>query len=427
MLTKKLLALLSCLLLMSSCGKKDDQTQPADTPKPADTPQTADAPQTDTQPQADNKPADDDPIEGRSFKAIDPEPPIDTSAAEELIKDVKNDVNDLKAIVKSSTEISETEYEALLLKTKECKIDDENIVQECPALTAIMFLTNIEGRQIQNQNEVLQKLVRHSDPMIRGFAYMTLDNVCNSPEIATDIMPFVQKETESFPLEMGLKAFMGCTSTYRGVFDTAKVAATSPDRNIRKGAARALTNTGDVEGSSDIMRKLLSDSDGLVLEVACYNAGTLHDDTLVPDIVNLLKSDKRYQYPCSMALTDMWINYPDHTHVSKAAYDATVEFLSTASFTEDDSAWSIMDRLSLFNTDKFAAWKKQSPWTKDDALAKALVHIAVDEKAGYANRTSAIKAIVKYGSDSVQKDAEKTISKQKSNDSKRLSPLFRLK
>lgn len=432
MLYRKLLTLTACFCLLTSCGKKDEpqttnqikndevKNDEAKNDEVKNDEVKSDEVKSDEVKDADD--AQPEPLEGRSFKAIEPEPPIDTSAADALLKDVPNDINALKALAKSSSELSESEYEALLIKTKDCQLDDDNDVVECPASMALMMLTNIEGRTIQNKDAVLRKLARHSDPKVRGFVYQAAGNLCESPENATELMPLITNESESFPLQKGLEAYSGCTRTYRGIFELAKKSAASPDKNVRKGVARALNNAYDVEGASDIMKALLNDKDPHVTEVACFNAGSLHDDALAPIIASHINdAHEQNQSACMMGLIDMWIDYPEHTHTSKAAYDATVNFLQSASFTEKDSAWGFLDKLSLFaSVAKFDAWKQNATWINDDALSKALMHIAGDEKSGYATRASALKAIVRFGSDETKKEIKKTIDAQKTDEAKRL-------
>jgi len=403
---KKQFALIAaCTIILSSCGTKTEPAQTSEASSEAANVEATEAP----------KPAT---PEESAVKT----PEIDTSAAEALLKGVDNTYEALSQLVAGDADVTETQYEALLLQTTKCEtFDDENAV--CPARTVLTSF-DINERNIQNKDAVLRKMAHHPDVRVRTTVYLQMGNVCENPENGVEILHIVEKETDFFALAMGLEAFKECSKQYPVIINRALEAATSQSKQVRNAAVYALSGDPENPKVIETMKKLLDDTDSQVVQSACMQAGGFYNDDLVPAIAEHLTNKfyaKQYYYSCTHALTQMWLDFPNHAHHSQAAFDATVKFLEEAEFnSENTPLWSILDLLTPQNSDTLTSWKENSPWVQTDALANAVMHLALNEKDELPNRLSAVNVIKTYGSNKALKTLEKGLKADKSENGKRL-------
>jgi hypothetical protein len=312
------------------------------------------------------------------------------------------------------------EYEALILSFGKCEMQDGKPDVKCISHKAVpkhRKARKMDGKDVYG---VHKKMIRHKHPAVRGYAYDQLENLEDEAQIK-EILEQMKNDKDSYVLSRGIRAMKNSLKHSKDLTDFVKGNIKHEHKDVRISVANAMGSkwNKDVEGLVDGLRTLLTDTDVDVRKTACQMAGSLGNDTIVPDMVKVIDNNEdKAQGECAKALVAMWYDFPAHENTSEAAYKAYLDYLKKAPRTANLPEWQAITNLKNTGKAKFDAWKAKATYFKAEELVAALADIAKDDAASKLARTNAIDVIAVHGTKADLEGMKDAIAASTSKDAK---------
>lgn len=173
------------------------------------------------------------------------------------------------------------------------------------------------------------------------------------------------------------------------------------NKEVRKAIALSVGNTWSqgIDGVNDAAKKLLADGDDDVRKTMLGYVGKLGDESFIPELVKVLNdpAQGKLHGEAMRSLYTLWYDYPQHKNTSKAAYEATVNYLKATPRTKDLPAWQTIGELQNRNAKDYDAWKAKATYYNNAEFVKLMMDIAADPNANWLGRGPAVKVISKIG------------------------------
>ena len=221
-----------------------------------------------------------------------------------------------------------------------------------------------------------------------------------SAETASKLVKALENEQNPFVLKEGIRTLANELKR-DDVKKFVLVQIGNDNKEVRKAIALSVGNSWSkgLDGVKDAAMKLLGDGDEDVRKTMLGSVGQLADDSFVPELVKVLNDPSlgKLHGEAMRSLYTMWYDYPQHKNTSKAAYEATVNYLKTTPRTKDIPAWQAVGGLQNQNAREYEAWKAKATYYSNAEFVKLMMDIAADPNANWLGRGPAVKVIAKIG------------------------------
>lgn len=298
--------------------------------------------------------------------------------------------------------MSEPEYEALFLAYSKVPINQETLELEKNFVSSAKAKA-MRGHKVPATAGAIRDMLIHSEfPQVRGIAmmqYMSITGVSDND--VAKLLSVLNNEKDLFVIKEGIKALsneMKKPEVSRFILSNVN----HENKNIRRAVALAVGNTWSigVDGVKDAALTLMNDNDKDVRSSILSNVGELADDSLVPELVKVLNDPAQHKLHgyCLKSLYTMWYNYPKHANTSKAAYEATMNYLKKTPRSKDIPAWTAIGELQHQNAKEYDNWRSKASYYRNPDYLNVMMDIAADANANWLGRAQAVKVIAKIGS-----------------------------
>lgn len=312
--------------------------------------------------------------------------------------------------------LSAPEYEALFLAYSKVPVNQETLELEKNFVGSAKNKA-IKGRKLPaTAGAIMDQLIHSEYPQVRGVAMMQYRGITGvSDQDAKKLLGVLANEKDLFVIKEGIKTL----SNEMKKPDVAQFILSKlnhENKNIRKAVALAVGNTWSigVKGIKDAALTLMNDNDKDVRSSIMSNVGELADDSLVPELVKVLNDPEQHKLHgyCLRSLYTMWYNYPRHQNTSKAAYEATMNYLKKTPRSKDIPAWTAIGELQHRNAKGYDEWLSKASYYRNAEFLNVMMDIATDPNANWLGRSQAVKVIAKIGT---KADLEKLKAKVQAN------------
>lgn len=345
-----------------------------------------------------------------------------SNAAQKLLESVPFTQEGLVSMVKSSGELTETEYEALILAYSKCKINQETLkLEENPVhKTRSVVRDTHKNPSGEIVNAVQKRLLNHESPLVRGFIVEGVQSLFGvNKENVQAVLDMLKNEKDLYVINSGINALsneMKDDGVAAFIFAQAK----NENSAIRTSAAKAIGNSwsAGVSGATEAIIALINDKDQNVRGSACAGSGKLGDERVIAELVKVLDNpaEAEIHNKCISGLCTLWFDYPFHEKTSKAAYDATLNYLKKTPRTKDVPSWTTVGSFKTFNEDKLPEWEKKATYFNRSEIVAVMSSIAADADANWLGRKSAVEAIAQYGTKADLEKLQKTVETNTGDD-----------
>lgn len=312
--------------------------------------------------------------------------------------------------------MSEPEYEALFLAYSKVPINQETLELEKNFVSSAKAKA-MRGHKIPATAGAIRDNLIHSEfPQVRGIAMMQYMSIMGvSDNDVAKLLGVLNNEKDLFVIKEGIKALSNeMKKPEVSQFILSKV--NHENKNIRRAVALAVGNTWSigVDGIKEAALTLMNDNDKDVRSSILSNVGELADDSFVPELEKVLNDPGQHKLHgyCLKSLYTMWYNYPKHQNTSKAAYEATLNYLKKTPRSKDIPAWAAIGELQHRNAKEYDGWLSRATYYKTGDFLKVMMDLAADPNANWLGRSQAVKVISKIGS---KGDLEKLKAKIQAN------------
>ena len=342
----------------------------------------------------------------------------DESPAMKLLNSVEFSEEGLVSMIKTPADqpLSDDEYEALWLAYSKVPINQGKLELDANPIGKARSTIMKDHKRPANASAIQEKLLTNPSPQVRGMAMGQFSSLFGlSKENVAKLTSILAEEKDPFVIKEGVRALSNELKKEEAAkFVLGQVK--SDNKNIRQVVAYAVGNYWSigVPGVTDAAKTLIADKDEDVRGAMLGHVGKLEDESFIPELVKVLSDDKQYKLhdECMNSLYKLWYDFPFHKHTSKAAYDATIAYLSKKPRTENVPAWNSVGELRTQAESSFGAWKAKATYFKVDEYIKLMTDIATDANANWLGRSGAIDVIEKLGT---KADLEKVQSAVKAN------------
>jgi hypothetical protein len=368
------LAVLCTVIVLSSCGKQSDKSEPA--PDPATKMQDKAA----------------DTVNAGIDKA---------TAAVDKAKDT---------VTASEDALTLEAYEKLVLGLAGCKLQGYSIDSKCDGAKALedaLKNTKTNMKDLLGFNAQLgQKLIGHTAPAVRVKAASLMSSVVGTAGASQDaIVAAAEKETDPGVLQAFIRTVSNDGAKNPKVGAMLMKTVEHADKEVRLQSVYALSSSWNRElagGAEKLAAVAETDADAKVRQAACEYGGKLGNQAMLPVLEKLTaKSDDKDMYAaCMEGLGAMFHQYPFYETKNEAAYKLFLKRLDATPRSEHAPPWGVM---SLFRYagdakhEKLAEWKKQATWFKPADVKKALASVIADKKTNWMARTAAVESFAALG------------------------------
>jgi hypothetical protein len=337
----------------------------------------------------------------------------DESPAMQLLNSVPFTPEGLQSMIKTEKDkpLTDLEYEALWLGYSKIDIDEKTLeLKNTPEFKAIKEQFR-DHKRPSNQDAIIEKLINSTSPQVKGMALLSYTSLFGvSSDNVTKVANVLKDEKNPFVLKKGIRTLMNELKKEEAAkFVLAQVK--NENSQVRKEAAIAIGNpwSQGVPGVTEAAKELLYDKDDDVRGMMLHCVGKLYDDSFIPDLVKVLNDDSQPKMhgEAIRSLYTMWYDYPFHKHTSKAAYDATVNYLKKKPRTNNIPYWTSITETKTRAEKDYPAWKAKATYFKENEWVKLMTDIATDPNANWLGRGPAVEIIAKYGT---KADVEKVKS-----------------
>ena len=342
----------------------------------------------------------------------------DESPAMKLLNSVEFSEEGLVSMIKTPADqpLSDDEYEALWLAYSKVPINQGKLELDANPIGKARSTIMKDHKRPANASAIQEKLLTNPSPQVRGMAMGQFSSLFGlSKENVAKLTSILAEEKDPFVIKEGVRALSNELKKEEAAkFVLGQVK--SDNKNIRQVVAYAVGNYWSigVPGVTDAAKTLIADKDEDVRGAMLGHVGKLEDESFIPELVKVLNDDNQYKLhdECMNSLYKLWYDFPFHKHTSKAAYDATIAYLSKKPRTENVPAWNSVGELRTQAESSFGAWKAKATYFKVDEYIKLMTDIATDANANWLGRSGAIDVIEKLGT---KADLEKVQSAVKAN------------
>lgn len=340
------------------------------------------------------------------------------SPAMQLLNSVPFTEEGLTSMIKTPKDeaLTDVEYEALWLAYSKVNLNEEKLeLENSDALKAIHTLLR-EHKRPANASAIQESLLTNSSPQVRGLAMGQFTSLFGvKKDNIQKLLTVLEKEENPYVLQQGVRALSNELKT-DGVAKFVFAQAKNENPKVRRVAAWAIGNSWSqgVPGINDEANALLADKDEEVRRAMLGCVGKLNDESFIPELVKVLNDDQQYKlHPEAMrSLYTLWYDYPFHKNTSKAAYEATINYLKKKPRTENIPAWSSIGELRSKAESNYPAWQAKATYYNNAEYIKLMSDIATDVNANWLGRSAAIDVIATIGT---KADLERVQAAVKSN------------
>ena len=342
----------------------------------------------------------------------------ETSPAMELLNSVPFTEEGLLSMIKTpeGEALTDDEFEALFLAYSKVPVNEKNMELESNFIADARNKIMKNHKRPASAGDICLKLLKNASPQVRGVAVQQFGGLFGmSAETVGNLTNALDGEKDPFVLKHAIRTLAnelkrpGASSFVLGQID-------NENKFVRQAVAFSVGNSWSkgVDGVKEAALKLFGDSDIDVRKAILGNVGKLADDSFVPELVKVLDDPEQSKVhgDAMRSLYSMWYDYPFHKNTSKAAFEATVNYLKKTPRTKDIPAWTAVGSLETRNDKEYDAWKAQATYFNEAEWVKLMSEIAADPNANWLGRTPAVKVIAKYGS---KADLEKLKAKVEAN------------
>ena len=325
------------------------------------------------------------------------------SPAMKLLNSVPFTEEGLKSMISTPEKepLTAEEFEALFLAYSKVNINQKTQNLENNFVGKVKSEVMRGRKATASADAILDKLLKNPSPQVRGVAVQQFGGLYGmTGETASKLVKALEKEQNAFVLKEGIKTLSNQLK-YDDVKKFVLGQMGNPEKEVRKAIALSVGNywSRDIDGVKDAAMKLLGDGDEDVRKTMLGYVGQLADDSFVPELVKVLNdpSQGKLHGEAMRSLYTMWYDYPQHKNTSKAAYEATVNYLKTTPRTKDIPAWQAIGGLQNQNAKDYDAWKAKATYYNNSEFVKLMMDIAADPNANWLGRGPAVKVIAKIG------------------------------
>ncbi|MBR1463851.1 MAG: HEAT repeat domain-containing protein [Prevotella sp.] len=310
------------------------------------------------------------------------------------------------------------EFEAMYLAYSKVAISEKTLELEKNFVDKARNTAFKNRKHPENSEEILKKLMSNPSPQVRAQAITVATGKllgAKDSEVAADLS-VLQNEQHPHVLKSGVKALANELKRPEvAKFVLAQVGNESPF--VRREVAIALGNSWSkgVEGVKEAALKLMTDEDENTRKLILSGVGKLADDSYVPELVKVLDdpAQEKFHGDAVRGLSYMWLDYPFHKNTSKAAYDATLNYLKKKPRTNKVPAWSAIAAFNTVSDKEIGAWKAKATYFKPAEFAKVMSDLVNDPDVNWLACAPAVKAIKALCSKSDLESLKKTVEANK--------------
>ena len=315
-------------------------------------------------------------------------------------------VDSLKGSIKDKTNVTVDEYASILESLRCCKISEKNFSLDkkaCVTEDALKAL-KADKAKLPALDQVAPILAKSDSALVRARAYASFAGLFGASDKDLSIAKEAMKnEKDAYALKELTAGLMNEGNKDADVAKFLLDMAKHENKCVREKAAAALGNSWSdkVEGASDAVIALMSDSEESVVKAACSGAGKLNDEKVIDPIVKILNdsSKSKVHSDCVKGLSTMWLDYPFHKNHNENAYKATMDYFKKSPRTNDVPVWSGVAAFNVVANSRgeFDNWKKEATWFKMDEFAATMTELVKDENFNWLGKGPAMKAIASFG------------------------------
>lgn len=340
----------------------------------------------------------------------------DDSPAMKLLNSVPFTEEGLKSMITTPEKqpLTDEEFEALLLAYSKVNINEKTQELESNFVGRVRSEVSRGRKRTDSQAAIVDKLLSYPSPQVRGIAVQQYGGLFGmTAETASKLVKALENEKTPFVLKEGIRTLAN-ELKHDDVKNFVLGQIDNEDKFVRKSVAISVGNywSRGFDGVKEAALKLMGDKDEEVRKTILSDVGQLADDSFVPELVKVLNdpAQSKLHGDVMKSLYTMWYDYPQHKNTSKAAYEATVNYLKTKPRTKNIPAWQSVGGIQNRNDKEYAAWKAKATYYNNAEYLKLMMDIAADPDANWLGRTPAIKVISKIGTKADLEKLKATIS-----------------
>ena len=327
----------------------------------------------------------------------------DNSPAMQLLNSVPFTEEGLKSMIKTPEKeaLTPEEFEALFLAYSKVNINEKSQNLESNFVGKVKNEVMRGRKATASADAIIDKLLKNASPQVRGVAVQQYGGLFGmTAETASKLVKALENEQNAFVLKEGIKTLANQLK-YDDVKKFVLGQIGNDNKEVRKAIALSVGNTWSkgIDGVNDAVNKLLADGDDDVRKTMLSYVGQLGDESFIPELVKVLSdpAQGKLHGDAMRSLYTLWYDYPQHKNTSKAAYEATVNYLKATPRTKDLPAWQTIGELSNRNAKAYDAWKANATYYNNAEFVKLMMDIAADPNANWLGRGPAVKVIAKIG------------------------------
>lgn len=340
----------------------------------------------------------------------------DDSPAMKLLNSVPFTEEGLKSMITTPEKqpLTDEEFEALLLAYSKVNINEKTQELESNFVGRVRNEVSRGRKRTDSQAAIVDELLSYPSPQVRGIAVQQYGGLFGmTAETASKLVKALENEKTPFVLKEGIRTLAN-ELKHDDVKNFVLGQIDNEDKFVRKSVAISVGNywSRGFDGVKEAALKLMGDKDEEVRKTILSDVGQLADDSFVPELVKVLNdpAQSKLHGDVMKSLYTMWYDYPQHKNTSKAAYEATVNYLKTKPRTKDIPAWQSVGGIQNRNDKEYDAWKAKATYYNNAEYLKLMMDIAADPDANWLGRTPAIKVISKIGTKADLEKLKATIS-----------------
>ena len=340
----------------------------------------------------------------------------DDSPAMKLLNSVPFTEEGLKSMITTPEKqpLTDEEFEALLLAYSKVNINEKTQELESNFVGRVRSEVSRGRKRTDSQAAIVDKLLSYPSPQVRGVAVQQYGGLFGmTAETASKLVKALENEKTPFVLKEGIRTLAN-ELKHDDVKNFVLGQIDNEDKFVRKSVAISVGNywSRGIDGVKEAALKLMGDKDEEVRKTILSDVGQLADDSFVPELVKVLNdpAQSKLHGDVMKSLYTMWYDYPQHKNTSKAAYEATVNYLKTKPRTKDIPAWQSVGGIQNRNDKEYDAWKAKATYYNNAEYLKLMMDIAADPDANWLGRTPAIKVISKIGTKADLEKLKATVS-----------------
>ena len=319
---------------------------------------------------------------------------------------------DLLEHIADKDNLTTDEFKWLISTYSNVKINDDFTLEDNITDEA---LDEIKSSAYPPLGSYIADLIKSDAPQVRGYVVSQMRSLFGVSDSNLDLAKdLLKNEKDPYVIYKAATALSNELKSDEAIAEFFKKISESDNALIRKAAVQGFANSWskDVEGATDIVIKMMNDTDKDVRKAACSGAGNLGDEAVIEPLVKILNNPDDYEIhgSCIDGLVDLWYDFPFFEKTSEKAYKATMDYLKKTPRTENVPYWTTVGSFKTTSTqDSFTKWKEKATYFKEDEIYNVMVDIIKDENANWLGRSSAIDVIKAHCSEEKYKSLKPII------------------